>query len=187
MDASELTLLAAVINDAEHKQRLNALVEQLRAIEQASAHNEEILADTKRFHILAQEVRQQGLDALRAAEEMKAALAEQEREMSKVRDLLNAEKTAWETVRQKVNREQAEKEVELSSRESDVARREGEVAKAAGLVEIRETAVSERQKTLDRKHDRLHRALDLNEAEDGGLVKIQTDGAGSILSVTRTS
>lgn len=165
MDLNEAMAAILLGNDEKMKENLKVLLQAKTDAEAAlaAAHAAQDRADQTLAD--AEKVRQQGLDALKAADDRKAALDAREAELGRTNDAITAEKVKFEQVRTAVTGQQDQRETILKQREAACDDLEPKLNARDDAVTKRETDVNNNLAGLARKHKRLADAISQNEAE----------------------
>src|SRR5215469_3069314 len=147
-----LELLRLATHDDAAVQRLDAL----RAAQEAA---EKPSRDAEKNLRAAEATLAEARDLVAKAERRNLDLDDFEKRLHEVQNGLNAEKSAWEQVRQKVDAEQHDRDVALAAGESVMAGREKTVADLMGKNTAEAEELAMLRHALETKMAKLHAAL----------------------------
>lgn len=161
MDSADLAFFHAIVSDPEHVKRLDALSAEQKKLDDAK---EDIRVASEKANSVLTEAQTER----RQAEAIRADVAAREQKLAADTETLggviasfNAEKVAWEAVRQKVDANHAAHSASLREREAAVAMMlSAQGAKQAEL-DQREKAVAEREALHERRAIALRSALEV--------------------------
>lgn len=159
MDHDTLKTLQSILTDDAKSQRLAEIMAATDAMNAAMA-DLEVMRDGAAAQL------REALDKLEEARGLRDAAAQRhneldtrELEMGKVSDALNAEKKAFEEVRNAVEKDLRDRGARLTATEDAVLKREQSALEREAAVAARESDVGEAATSLDAKHAALHSAL----------------------------
>lgn len=154
-NANEMALLAACLNDADGKAMLKKIIAATKEQDDATARAKE--AQTAANATLAQ------AQALVAGyTDKEAGLDQREATLNEVNVSLNNEKILFESVRQKVDAEQAELKLSLEQREGTVTARESAATATDADLTVRASVIAAGEESLEIRHANLRAAMQAN-------------------------
>lgn len=159
MDAVELALIGAITNDEKSKQRIQALIDQMNASQEAETrareaqeHADATLAEAKEHRLRAEAIsadaaqRHTDLDALEVARADSI-------------QAFNAEKIEFEKVRANVEAQQMAKSDELQKMSDGLDSRMKVVMEREAVLDGKERAADDLLASLTAKHDAMRKAM----------------------------
>lgn len=165
MDQETILLLQSIMTDEGKQKRLAEITAAMDALK---AEGDKVAAHRAQAEATLQQAaveHQAGLDAKAEAQRVLEGHAEKERALGAVSDALVDEKRRFEEVRQAVDADHHAREAKVSEREKLATAKEAELVDREHEVGLREHDVANREQALVIKHDRLNKAMALNDAE----------------------
>lgn len=164
MEMNDAVTAILLGKDEAMKANLKELLDAKTAAEQAQMLARGEQEKAKAILAEAQRTRQEGLDAVKAADARKAGLDEREAELGRVNAALTEEKEKFEAVRAAATDAQDQRETILKQREASCDDREPKLDEREDEVTKRERDVDDNLASLAAKHNRLREAIKTNEA-----------------------
>jgi len=161
-----LALLLAASSDDQKNRRLEELLQAQKALDAQKAEIAALAAAATKDKAAAERIKA-AADAVNAGlDGRRIGMDEQERQMADVLNGMNAEKAAWEQVRQAVDQSHIEHEARLEAADVALSTRETAVGEREKFVTAREQAAAEAQGKYESLLARARMLLDLDAMPD---------------------